>query len=171
MVDGPPRKVDVARWQREIVDHLADFPRQFAALESAMAGFGEDFELSEFKQAYETETDMEAYNRAQAVERALAQVQNYVADLSIAAVKFVQLPPTKTGSEGAAQRAFSTLADARVFDGALCRRLKRAQRARTMIEHSYVRVPAGNVHGAAKLVHTAARDFIGPFRTWVEEYL
>jgi uncharacterized protein YutE (UPF0331/DUF86 family) len=167
----PLRKVDAARWRREIVEHLADFPRQSAALESAMAGFGENFELAEFKHAYETETDMEAYNRAQAVERALARVQNYVADLSIAAVKLAQPEPAEAGDENVAQRAFSTLADAGVIDGALCRRLKRAQRARAVIEHSYVQVPARNVHGAAELVHKAARDFIGPYRTWIEEYL
>jgi uncharacterized protein YutE (UPF0331/DUF86 family) len=171
MADASPRKADSARWQREIVEHLADFPRQYAALESAMAAFGEDFELGELKQAYETETDMEAYNRAQAVERALARVQNYVADLSITGVKLAQLAPAKAGSEGPAQRAFSTLAGAGVIDGALCRRLNRAQRARTMIERSYIQVPAGNVHGGAELVREAARDFIGPYRTWIEQHL
>jgi hypothetical protein len=40
-----------------------------------------------------------------------------------------------------------------------------------MIEHSYVKVPAGNVHQAAELVVSGAREFIGPYRDWVEEYL
>jgi hypothetical protein len=40
-----------------------------------------------------------------------------------------------------------------------------------MLEHSYVRTPAGNVHQAAKLVHERARDFIGRYRRWVEPYL
>jgi hypothetical protein len=72
-----PRKADIQRWQQEIVDVMADFPRQYAALESAMAAFDDDFDLASFKQAYETETDMDAYNRVQAVERALGRVQNY----------------------------------------------------------------------------------------------
>jgi hypothetical protein len=40
-----------------------------------------------------------------------------------------------------------------------------------MIEHSYVRTPAGDVHGAALLVHGAAADFIGRYRAWVADYL
>lgn len=171
MAEAPPRKADLARWRREIVDHLADFPRQYAALETAMAAFGEDFNLASFKRAYETTTEMEDYNRAQAVERALARVQNYVADLAIAGVRLAQLTPAGPSHEGAAHRAFTTLADAKVISRALCGRLKRAQKARTVIEHSYVTVPAGNVHSAAGLIHDASREFLGPYRAWIEEYL
>jgi uncharacterized protein YutE (UPF0331/DUF86 family) len=166
-----PRLADIQRWRREIVDLLADFPRQHAALETAMSAFGEDFELSRFKQAYETETDMNAYNRVQAVERALGRVQNYVADLSIAGVKLAGLSLSQTDHEAAAVRAFATLKDAGTIGGELCRRLTRAQKARTMIEHSYVRVPAGNVHRAAELVRESAYNFIGRYRTWIEQYL
>ena len=171
MAGATPRKAELARWRREIVEHLADFPRQYAALETAMAAFGDEFELAAFRQAYETATDMEAYNRAQTVERALARVQNYVADLSIGGVKLARLKPAESRNEGAAQRAFVTLAGEGVISKALCNRLKRAQKARTLIEHSYVQVPAGNVHGAAELIHEAARDFVGPYRAWIEEYL
>jgi len=171
MAAPAPRKADLARWRREIVDRLADFPRQYAALESAMAAFGEDFELAEFKRAYEPTAEPEAYNRAQAVERALGRVQNYVAELSIGAVRLARLELVESGEDGLAARSFSTLAGAGVLSRALCRRLKRAQKARSMIEHSYVTVPAGSIHDAAELVHAAARDFIGPFTAWVEDYL
>jgi uncharacterized protein YutE (UPF0331/DUF86 family) len=171
MANDPPRKADIARWQREIVDHLGDFPRQHAALETAMAAFGETFELKQFKAAYETRTDMEAYNRAQAIERALGRVQNYVADLAIAGVKLAGLEVSVGGDEGAAQRAFATLREATVIDGALCRRLSRAQKARSMVEHSYVEVPAGTVHRAAELIHESSREFIGPYRSWIGELL
>jgi hypothetical protein len=40
-----------------------------------------------------------------------------------------------------------------------------------MIEHSYVETPAGDVHRAAEIVHQNARDFIGPYRTWIADYL
>ena len=166
-----PRKADVQRWRSEIVDLLADFPRQHAALETAMASFGDGFDLARFKQAYETETDMDAYNRVQAVERALGRVQNYVADLSIAGVKLAGLPLSEANHEAAAQRAFVTLRDAKVIGAELCRRLTRAQKARTMIEHSYVKVPAGNVHRAAELVRESALDFIRHYRTWIEGHL
>jgi hypothetical protein len=40
-----------------------------------------------------------------------------------------------------------------------------------MIEHSYVKVPAGKVHEAAELIAVCAREFIGPYRAWIEDYL
>ncbi len=171
MANELPRKADVVRWQREIVDHLEDFPRQHAALETAMAAFGETFELGQFRAAYETKTDMEAYNRAQAVERALGRVQNYVADLAVAGSKLAGLEVPADGDEGAARRAFSALRNAAVINGALCRRLSRAQKARSIVEHSYVEVPAGTVHRAAKLIHESSREFIGPYRSWIGELL
>lgn len=171
MTGREPRKADVERWRREIVDLLGDFPRQHAALGSAMAAFGEPFDPKRFRAAYETRTDMEAYNRAQAVERALGRVQNYTADLAIAGVKLAGLKPAAGADGGAAQRAFETLRTARVIDGELCRRLVRTQKARATIEHSYVNVPAGTVHRAALLVHESARDFMGPYRRWIEDLL
>lgn len=171
MADESARNADQARWRREIVEHLADFPRQYAALESAMAAFGADFDLAQFKKAYETATDMEAYNRAQAVERALGRVQNFVAQLAVAGAKLANLEPALARDEGEAGRAFATLRDAGVINGALCKRLRRAQKARAMIEYSYVEVPAGNVHRAAELIRASAREFIGPYRAWVDKYL
>lgn len=166
-----PRKADLRRWREEIVDLLEDFPRQYAALEAAMGAFGEDFDLAQFKRAYETDTDMEAYNRVQAVERALGRVQNYVADLSIAAMKLARLTPSGSEGESPAQRAFAALRDTEVIGAELCRRLVRAQKARTMIEHSYVDVPAGTAHRAAELIRESARDFIAPYRAWIADYL
>lgn len=166
-----PRKVDRGRWQRDIVRHLEDFPRQYAALEHAMAAFGGDFDVRLFKQAFNTLDDLDAYNRVQAVERALGRVQNFVADLAQSGVKLAQLPRASDTQGSTAHQAFAALREARVIDGELCRRLTRAQDARSMIEHSYIQVPAGNVHQAAELVHDAARDFIGRYRTWIEPLL
>ncbi len=53
----------------------------------------------------------------------------------------------------------------------LCPRLIRAQEVRTTIEHGYLRTTAGNVHQAATLIRDTAREFIGPFRDWIEPYL
>jgi DNA-binding transcriptional ArsR family regulator len=169
---GPERrKADVNRRRREIVRCLEDFPRQYAALEHAMAAFGADFDLREFKAAYESSTDMDAYNRVQALERALGRVQNYVSDLAIAGVRLAQIAPRTEVRGSAARQAFVALRDAKVIDAELCRRLVRAQEARTTIEHSYLNTPAGHVHRSARLVHDAARDFIGRYRTWIEPML
>jgi uncharacterized protein YutE (UPF0331/DUF86 family) len=167
-----PTKNEVTRLEREIVRHLEDFPRQYAALETAMAAFGAEFDLQEFKEAFNTREDMEAYNRVQAVERAMGRVQNFGAELAMAGVRLAKLRLPPMGDDGSpAQQAFDALRDAGVIDGELCRRLKQAQRARSRIEHSYVQVPAGDVHRTTELVHEAARDFIGPYRAWIGDYL
>jgi hypothetical protein len=165
------RKAEGRRWQRDIVGHLEQFPRQYAALENAMAAFGADFDLQEFKTAFDTTEDMAAYNRVQALERAVGRVQNFVGDLAEAGVKLAQLPPPAKEVGGSAARAFEALREAGVIDGSLCRRLVRAQVARATIEHGYLQVSAGDVHRAAGLVHDAARDFIGRYRTWIEPHL
>lgn len=115
---------------------------------------------------------MERYNRVQAVERALGRVQNFVADLAVAGVKLVQLESPPTAAHiSKAQSAFIVLRDAKVIDAALYRRLERAQKARTRIEHGYIDISAGDVHRAALVVVAAARDFIGPYRAWIGPYL
>jgi uncharacterized protein YutE (UPF0331/DUF86 family) len=171
MADQQPRKLDRKRWRGHIVRHLEDFPRQYAALERAMMAFGGDFDLRRFKEAFDTAADLDAYNRVQAVERALGRVQNFVAELAQAGVKLAQLtrPPEVRGST--AHQAFAAMRDAGVINGELCRRLTRAQDARSMIEHSYIQTSAGRVHQSAKLVHDTARDFIGRYRTWIEPHL
>jgi 7-keto-8-aminopelargonate synthetase-like enzyme len=169
MAEREARSVDERRWRLIIVRHLEDLPRQYAALENAMAAFGEDFDLQQFKAAYNTTEDMDAYNRVQAVERAVGRVQNYVAELADAGAKLAGLPKTPMESGGSqAQQAFEALRDAGVIGRGLCRQLVRAQTARTRIEHSYVQTLAGDVHRAATLVRDAARDFVSAYRTWIE---
>jgi uncharacterized protein YutE (UPF0331/DUF86 family) len=170
-VPAEPRKVDRSRWRRDITRHLEDFPRQYAALEHAMAAFGGDFDLRQFKRAFNTLDDINAYNRVQAVERALGRVQNFVADLAVGGVKLARLPLAPDAHVPPSHGAFAALREARVIDGELCRRLTRAQDARTMIEHAYIDTSAGRVHQAAELVHESARGFIGHYRAWVEPYL
>lgn len=168
----PPtlRKADWNRWRQTIARHLEEFPRQYAALEHAMAAFG-DFDMQEFKRAFNTTDDIDAYNRVQAVERALGRVQNFVADLAQTASKLAQLPSAAERHVSAPHQAFLALRDAGVISKQLCRRLIRAQDARTTIEHGYLGTSAGNVHQAAQLIHDSAREFIGPFRDWVAPYL
>jgi hypothetical protein len=81
-----------------------------------MAAFGDEFDLRQFKQAFSTMDDIYAYNRVQAVERALGRVQNFVADLAQAGVKLAQLPHV-AGSHGPpSHQAFAALREAGVID-------------------------------------------------------
>jgi uncharacterized protein YutE (UPF0331/DUF86 family) len=170
MVRTEPREVDIKRWRTEILALLEDFPRQLEALETAMGEFGEDFDLQSFKSAYETHRDMRAYNKVQAVERGLGRVQNYVADLAITASKLAELD-VEVKDAGKAEQAFDSLREADVISGQLHRSLRRAQKARTLIEHSYVKVSAGKVHEAAALIRDTAAQFIAAYRTWIPDYL
>lgn len=134
--------------------------------------FGDDFDLPAFKAAFDTSEDMGAYNRVQAVERAVGRVQNYVGDLAEAAMNLAELSrPGMPGRGSRAEQAFEALRDAKVISASLCRRLVRAQGARRRLEHSYVRINAGDVHRATELVHETSRDFIQAYRRWVEPYI
>lgn len=171
MPDPEARPAESKRWRLAIVRHLEDLPRQYAALEHAMASFGEDFDLQQFKAAYNTSDDMDAYNRVQAVERALGRVQNYVGELAEAGAKLAALSRPADTHRSSTEIAFEAMRDAKIITARLCRRLLQAQTARTRIEHSYVQTPAGDVHRAAILVRDTARDFIGSYRDWIEPYL
>ena len=127
MPDSDARPVDLKRWRSAIVRHLEDLPRQYAALEHAMASFGSDFDLPRFKEAYNTSDDMDAYNRVQAVERALGRVQNYVGELAEAGVKLAALPRPADTHRSSTEIAFEAMRHAKIISASLCGRLVRAQ--------------------------------------------
>lgn len=172
MTPGELRKVARRRLARRIDARMEDFPRQHRALKSAMASFGETFDLQSFKRAFETTEDMEAYNRVQTIERGVGRVQGYVADMAIDGVRLAGLPSDPAGGESfRAAHAFKALRDAKVIDAGLCARLVDAQRDRSQIEHEYPGLRAGNVHRAAILVRDSSRQLFALFRPWIEPHL
>ncbi len=102
-----------------------------------MAAFGEDFDLQQFKAAYDTTEDMDAYNRVQAVERAVGRVQNYVGELADAGAKLAGLPrPPMESGRSQAQQAFETLREtrassARAYAASWCKRRTRGRESST----------------------------------------
>jgi hypothetical protein len=165
------RPVQRKRWQRQIVDVLAKLPREYRALENAMAAFGESFDLTSFKRAFESEDDLDAYNRAQAVERAVGRVQNFLTELAEVGALLAELPMPERRHRSRAELAFVALRSEGVIDGRLCARLTTAQRARSRIEHAYLDLTAGEVHRAARLVFETAPGFMAGYRAWIEPYL
>ncbi len=165
------RPAERKRRQRQIVDVLAKLPREYRALENAMAAFGASFDLKAFKRAFESADDLDAYNRAQAVERGLGRVQNFMTDLAEAGALLAALPIPDGEHGSRAQRAFASLRAAKVIDGELCRQLVEGQRERSRIEHAYVDVTAAEVHRAAQLVHAIAPRFLRRYVDWIEPYL
>lgn len=172
MAEGELSKAERQRLVRSIVAHLKDTPRQVTALEAAVDEFGEDFDLTRFKDAFNFRKGPKAYNRVQAVERAVGRVQNYLTAMATAGVRLAELPvrPPKK-DESKAKPFFGALRDAGVIDAGVCRRLEQGQKARSRLEHDYVFISAGEVHRATKTVLQTAEEFIGPFTVWIEPYL
>lgn len=164
-------KADRQRLVRRIVDHLKEFPRQQAALEFAIAQFGDEFDLTGFKRAFNS-PDLEVYYRVLAVEKAVGRVQNFLTDMAVYSARLAGLPvgrPAKDDSK--AKPSFDALRDAGVVDGGVSRRLEKGQKARSRLEHDYLYMSAGDVYRATKTVRQTAQEFIGPFRAWIEPYL
>jgi hypothetical protein len=172
MTRDAPSKAERQRFQRRIVAHLKDFPRQRAALSYAMSAFGEDFDLARFKEAYNSVDDRQGYRNVQGLERAVGRVQNFLTDLALDGARLAELPIGRRGDrDSRAKPYFDALRDARVIDGEVCRLLEKGQKARSALEHEYVTLRAGAVHRAAQVVGKTADDFIGSFRAWIEPYL
>jgi uncharacterized protein YutE (UPF0331/DUF86 family) len=162
-----PRRVDLRRWQKKIFDELANLPREHEALEYAMAEFGTDFGLKELKNALRPDAEIALYSRVQALERAVTRVQNIVADLAVAGAKLggLLLPAVDAGE---AERSFEALKESGVISASLCKRLRKAQKVRNLIEHDYDKVTAGQLHDVAEDVRDQSREFLRPFRDWIE---
>jgi uncharacterized protein YutE (UPF0331/DUF86 family) len=164
------KKRTPALLRSEVITRLEDLPLQIEALQSAMEEFGGDFKLTEFKPAFERKSGIKSYNKVQAVERAFSRVQNYVAELAEYGLRLTEFELPKS-HQGDAARAFDALRIEGVISAALCNRLKRAQKARSAVEHEYVAVKAGRLHEAVELALPAAQDFIGPYSAWIAPYL
>lgn len=158
------------RLHGEIVERLDSLPEEILALESAMEEFGEGFALNEFKRAFERKDGVKAYNRVQAVERAFSRVQNYVVELAERGSRLAQLE-LPSAHEANSARAFDALREAGVIDATLCRNLKRAQRARSGVEHDYPGMKAGRLHAAIELGLPSARAFLRRYGAWIAPYL
>ena len=172
MPDPDARPVDTKRWRLAIVRHLEDLPRQYAALEHAMASFGEDFDLQQFKAAYNTSEDMDAYNRVQAVERALGRVQNYVGELADAGVKLAGL--AETGGHAWVGDADRVRGDARRQDhqrealpAGWSRRRTRGHASSTATS----RRPPATCIARRSSCGTRLATSSGSYRDWIEPYL
>ncbi len=158
------------RLRKEIIAHLEDFPYQLEALEAAMDTFGSNFDLKEFKRSFERKNGAEGYLRVQALERSFTRVQNYIAQLSESGALLARLELPKIHA-GTAARSFEALKSAGVIDASTCRRLKQSQLTRSAVEHEYVQMKAGRLHKAIVLLADTARDFIGRYTAWIDEFL
>ncbi len=100
----------------KIRDRVSDVRRHLLALRTAMAEFGDDFELDAFRTAYASEDPVEL-NRVKAVERGVDQLYNYVAELAAFGLELAELRGRR--DETNARRDLDALRDASVLSGEL----------------------------------------------------
>lgn len=165
-----PNRKNTDRLRKEIVAYLEDFPYQFEAFEAGMNAFGDNFELKKFKDSFEGKDGTEGYLRVQALERGFTRVQNYIVQLTQSGVLLAGLELPKI-HEGPAARSFEALKTAGVIDATTCKNLKQTQETRSAVEHDYVLMKAGRLHKSIALLAATARNFIGPYTTWITPYL
>ena len=141
----------------KIRDRVSDVRRHLVALRTAMAEFGEDFDLDAFRVAYASD-DPVALNRVKAVERGVDQLYNYVAEL--AEVRARDDPIN-------ARRDLQALDRIGVIGSQRAQRLERLRELRRLLVHEYATATADQVHEAARLVADEFVPFYDAYRTWI----
>lgn len=148
----------------KIRDRVSDLRRHVVALRTAMAEFGEDFDVDEFKAAYASE-DPVTLNRVKAVERGVDQLYNYVAELAAFGLELAQV--RARDDELNARRDIHALARIGVIGTERARRLERLRELRRLLVHEYATATAEQVHEAARLVASEFAPFYNAYREWI----
>jgi hypothetical protein len=90
-----------------IRDRVSDVRRHLVALRTAMAEFGEDFDLDAFQRAYESD-DPVLLNRVKAVERGVDQLYNYFAELAAFGLELAEIRARRQETDARASPASSS---------------------------------------------------------------
>jgi uncharacterized protein YutE (UPF0331/DUF86 family) len=130
-----------------IKERLLDAQRHLQALEFAASGFGADFELTPFEDAWHS-NDPEQLSRAYAVQAGYENVINVCVRI---AQELCRFEGWRTGAvETSSSEALKQLHEHGVISAATRTALKDAQERRSDIQHDYVNVAAREVHRAAR---------------------
>ncbi len=148
----------------KIRDRVADVRRHVIALRTAMAEFGEDFDLDPFRVAYASE-DPTVLNRVKAVERGVDQLYNYIAELTAFGLELAEVRPR--GAELNARRDLQALLRIGVVGPQRARRLERLRELRRLLVHEYATATAEQVHEAARIVAAEFVPFYDAYRVWI----
>jgi hypothetical protein len=147
-----------------IRDRVADVRRHLIALRTAMAEFGDDFDLAVFRAAYDSE-DPVALNQVKAVERGVDQLYNYIAELTAFGLELAEV--RARGDELNARRDLQALERLGVLGRERARRLDRLRELRRLLVHEYATATAEQVHEAARLVAAEFIPFYDAYRAWI----
>ena len=148
----------------KVRDRVADVRRHLVALRTAMAEFGEDFELDAFRDAYDS-ADPIPLNRVKAVERGVDQLYNYIAELAAVGLELAEV--RSRGDELNARRDLDALQRIGVIGAERTRRLQRLRELRRLLVHEYATATAEQVHEAARIVADEFVPFYDAYRVWI----
>jgi len=148
----------------KIRDRVADVRRHLIALRTAMAEFGDDFDLDAFRTAYDSE-DPVALNQVKAVERGVDQLYNYIAELTAFGLELAEVRARR--DELNARRDLQALERLGVLGPGRARRLDRLRELRRLLVHEYATATAEQVHEAARLVAAEFIPFYDAYRAWI----
>lgn len=148
----------------KIRDRVSDVRRHLVALRTAMAEFGEDFELDSFGQAYDSD-DPVLLNRVKAVERGVDQLYNYIAELAAFGLELAEI---RTRHQDTNARAdIESLRRIGVIGQQRARRLQRLRELRRLLVHEYASATAAQVHESARIISTEFIPFYDAYRAWI----
>jgi uncharacterized protein YutE (UPF0331/DUF86 family) len=149
----------------KIRDRVSDVRRHLLALRTAMAEFGEDFDMDAFRAAFISD-DPVVLNRVKSVERGVDQLYNYIAELAAFGLELAELRGRR--DETNARRDLDALRDAGVISGELTRRLQRLRELRRMLVHEYATATSEQVHESALIVTDRFPAFYDSYREWIK---
>jgi uncharacterized protein YutE (UPF0331/DUF86 family) len=169
---GPPPAVpleqhdpDRARaLKAKIRDRVTDVRRHLVALRTAMAEFGEDFELERFRAAYASD-DPVLLNRVKAVERGVDQLYSYVVELAASGLELAEVRPRDADLN--ARRDIQSLRRIGVIGPGRAQRLERLRELRRLLVHGYASATADQVHEAARIIADQFVPFYDAYRVWI----
>jgi uncharacterized protein YutE (UPF0331/DUF86 family) len=148
----------------KIRDRVSDVRRHLIALRTAMAEFGEDFDLEQFQQAYDSD-DPVLLNRVKAVERGVDQLYNYIAELAAFGLELAELRTRR--QETNARADLDLLRRIGVIGPERARRLQRLRELRRLLVHEYATATAEQVHEAAGIIASEFAPFYDSYREWI----
>jgi uncharacterized protein YutE (UPF0331/DUF86 family) len=148
----------------KIRDRVSDVRRHLIALRTAMAEFGEDFDLEQFQEAYDSD-DPVLLNRVKAVERGVDQLYNYIAELAALGLELAELRTRR--QETNARADLDSLRRIGVIGPERARRLQRLRELRRLLVHEYATATAEQVHEAARIIASEFAPFYDSYRQWI----
>ncbi|MGI8864231.1 MAG: hypothetical protein ACR2JH_07515 [Solirubrobacteraceae bacterium] len=148
----------------KIRDRVSDVRRHLIALRSAMAEFGEDFDLDAFQHAYDSEEPAEL-NQVKAVERGVDQLYNYIAELAAFGLELAEIRARREDTN--ARIDIESLARIGVIGPERARRLQRLRELRRQLVHEYATATAEQVHEAARIITAEFVPFYDAYRAWI----